>query len=188
MKSEWLKLVKLKNIIFWSSICVFCCVFSSCSASDALQDATSDHTYTGIPASYVELTEIHLLDIDKVKYSVYVDQYFGLKKVTIARNKELIEISGTCLKDIHFPNLQTLRVLKSPVAGSSKASATIFKMDFHYFGERKAALSENVEFQDRTLKLLVTDDLSSKLLVDGMANNLAIECQVRKRDEKPNKG
>ncbi len=178
----------MKSIIFWSSICVFSCIFPPCRASNALQDATSDLTYTGIPASYVELTEIHLLDIDKVKYSVYVNQYFGLKKVTIARNKELIEISGTCFKDIYFPNLQTLRVLKSPVAGSAKASATIFKMDFHYFGESKAALSENVEFQDRTLKLLVTDDLSSKLLVDGMTNNLAIECQVRKTDEKPNKG
>jgi hypothetical protein len=164
----------MKYSIFWVTICMAV----SCCTSYAAAQEKPDFSYTGIPDLYVELSEIHLVDINKIKYSVYVGQDFGLSKVTISRNDALIEIAGKCFQDIHFPDLQTLKVSKGVIRESLEAGLTIFNMEFHYFGKKEAALSENVELQDWTLKLLVTDDLSGKLEVEGKARKLSIECEV----------
>ncbi|WP_028764138.1 hypothetical protein [Shewanella colwelliana] len=101
-----------------------------------------------------------------------------MSKVTIARNGALIEVTGQCFQDIHFPDLQTLKVSKSVVKEGSGAEMTIFSMEFHYFGDKNTALSENTELQDWSFRLLVTNDLSGKLEVKGKARKLSIECEV----------
>lgn len=164
----------MKYSIFWMGVCLIISHFASYAAA---QEA-ADFSYTGIPNLYVELSEIHLVDINKIKYSVYVGKDFGLSKVTISRNDALIEIAGKCFQDIHFPDLQTLKVSKGVIRESLEAGLTIFNMEFHYFGKKEAALSENVELEDWTLKLLVADDLSGKLEVEGKALKLSIECEV----------
>lgn len=150
---------------------------SSCTSYAATQEKP-DLSYTGIPDLYVELNEIHLVDINRVRYSVYADQDFGLSKVTISRNQALIEVAGQCFQGIYFPDLQTLKVSKSVVKEGLEAGVTIFNMEFHYFGDKSTALSENVELQDWSFKLLITDDLSGKLEVKGKARKLSIECEV----------
>ncbi|MBQ4814605.1 hypothetical protein J8M20_24800, partial [Pseudoalteromonas luteoviolacea] len=101
-----------------------------------------------------------------------------LSKVTISSNEALVEVTGQCLQGIYFPDLQTLKVSKSVAKEGSEVEVTIFKMDFHYFGDKNDALSENIELQDWSFKLLVTNDLSGKLEVKGKARKLSIECEV----------
>ncbi|WP_028764424.1 hypothetical protein, partial [Shewanella colwelliana] len=84
--------------IFWVTICI---IVTSCTSYAAPQEKP-DLLYTGIPDLYVELNEIHLVDINRVRYSAYADQGIGLSKVTIARNGALIEVTGQCFQDIHF--------------------------------------------------------------------------------------
>ncbi|GGI78438.1 hypothetical protein [Shewanella gelidii] len=160
--------------MFWVTICL---AVSSCTSYAAPQESSS-LSYTGIPDLYVELSEIHLVDVDKVKYSAYVDQDFGLSKVSISSNGAPVQVTGQCLQGVHFPDLQTLKVSKRVAKEGSEVEATIFKIDFHYFGDKSDALSENVELQDWSVKLLITNDLSGKLEVRGKGRKLSIECEV----------
>ncbi|ESP94270.1 hypothetical protein [Pseudoalteromonas luteoviolacea] len=164
----------MKHSIFWMIICLA----AVSGISYATQHEKSNFSYTGIPDIYVELNEIHLVDVNRVKYSVYVNENFGLSKVAISSNKGLVEVKGRCFKDVHFPDLQSLKVSKRVAQGSSEVDATTFKMDFHYFGDKNDALSENVEFQDWSIKLLVTNDLSAKIEVKGSTRKVSIECEV----------
>ncbi|WP_152968279.1 hypothetical protein [Pseudoalteromonas sp. P1-25] len=148
--------------------------FTSC----AISQEKSDLSYTGIPDLYVELKEIHLVDVDRVKYSAYVNHDFGLNKVSILRNEALVEVTGKCFQDIHFPDLQTLKVSKSVSNEGLEVETTIFKMDFHYFGDKNDALSEDIDLQDWSFKLLITDDLSGKLELKGKARKLSLECEI----------
>ena len=99
----------MKYSNFWIFIFTIVTTFS-CSA---IPQDKLEFSYTGIPDLYVELSEVHLLDINGIKYSAYVNQDFRLSEITILMSGELIGVAGKCLQDIHFPDLQTLKVSKS---------------------------------------------------------------------------
>lgn len=155
-------------------------IVSSCTSYAAPQEK-QDLSYTGIPELYVELNEIHLVDINGVRYSAYADQSVSLSKVTIAKNGALIEVAGQCFQGINFPDLQTLKVSKSVPKEGSRGEMTIFNMEFHYFGDKNTALHESTELQDWSFKLQIASDLSSVVEVKGEGRKVLIECEVTNR-------
>lgn len=164
----------MKNSVFLLTVCI---VISIC-ISFAKAEDKQKNIYTLISDQVLELYEIHLVDVDNVKYSVFVNKDFGLSKVMISRKKELVEVSGKCFQKIYFPNLQTLTVSRAPIKSDWKHTLIIFDMEFNYFGGKEAALTESVALQDWSLRLLIAPDSTAKLKVESEDRKLSIDCEV----------